>query len=146
MTSLLKSNVFFIGLAFSLCGCSTISPFSPNAYEQATSLKVEALTLMEKANQPYPDQKVSVEAVQMSVEKAYEYAKWRPKNQDSISQWEVIRDPSKNSLGGFLNRWKQKTTLDSEFIQEAKSLVSDGFDTVIHLESGKLVPSNGQKQ
>lgn len=129
-----------------LAGCSTIAPFSQKAYEQATSLKVEALATMDKAIEPFSSQKQGVEALKLNIEKAYEYAKGRPKNEETTRQWSIIKDPSRNSLGGFLKRWEDSQTLKEEFIQEAKGLVSDGFDTVIELESGKHKPTDGQKQ
>lgn len=129
-----------------LTGCSTIGPFSQKAYEQATSLKVEALATMDKASEPYAGQKQSIDTLKINVEKAYEYAKGRPLNEETTKQWAIIKDPSRNSLGGFLKRWEDKSTLDKNFIQEAKGVVSDGFDTVIELESGKRKPTEGQKQ
>lgn len=135
--------IIAIGL---LTGCSTISPFSQKAYEQATSLKVEALATMDKATDPFSSHQQAVEILKLNIEKAYEYAKGRPQNEDTTKQWAIIKDPSRNSLGGFLKRWEDKQTLTHAFIQEAKGLVSDGFDTVIELESGKHKTSDGQKQ
>jgi hypothetical protein len=129
-----------------LAGCSTIAPLSQKAYEQATSLKVEALATMDKAIEPFSHQKQEVEALKLNVEKAYEYAKGRPQNEETTRQWAIIKDPARNSLGGFLKRWEDSQTLTKEFIQEAKGLVSDGFDTVIELESGKRKPTDAQKQ
>jgi len=134
----------FIALAL-LASCSSISPFSQRAYEQATSLKAEALTTMDKATESFSSEKQTVEALKLNIEKAYEYAKGLPKNEDTANQWAIIKDPSRNSLGGFLKRWEDKQTLSKEFIQEAKRLVSDGFDTIIELESGKRKPAESQK-
>lgn len=133
-------------VAFSLLtGCSTISPYSLTAYEQSTSLKVEALATMDKASEPFTNHKQSIDALKINVEKAYEYAKGRPKNEETTKQWSIIKDPSRNSLGGFLKRWEKDSTLQHVFIQTAKGLVSDGFDTVIELESGKHKPGEMQK-
>jgi hypothetical protein len=127
-----------------LAGCTTIGPFNQKAYEIATSLKVDALTTMGKAAEPFANQQKEVEALKMNMEKAYEYAKGRPKNEISANQWAIIINPSRNSLGGFLKRWEEESTLNSGFIEEAKKLVSDGFDTVIELESGKRKISESQ--
>jgi hypothetical protein len=129
-----------------LTGCSTIGPFSPKAYEQATSLKVEALATMDKATEPFASKKPEIEALKINIDKSYEYSKGRPQNEETTRQWAIIKDPSRNSLGGFLKRWEDSKTLKKEYIQEAKNLVSDGFDAVIELESGKRKPSDGQKQ
>jgi hypothetical protein len=120
-----------------LAACSTIAPFSQAAYQQATSLKVEALSTMDKASEPYDKHKAVVEALIINLDKSYEYARGRPKNEDSSRQWKMITDPAGNSLGGFLSRWKEDSTLNPRFIEEAKMEVSDAFDAAIELESGK---------
>ncbi|MBA4358003.1 MAG: hypothetical protein C0405_09805 [Desulfovibrio sp.] len=127
-----------------LAGCASIAPYSQKAYEQATSLKVEALAVMDKAESPFAGQKAVVEALRLNLDKAYEYAKGRPKNEISTRQWAILKDPSRNSLGGFLKRWEEKQTLSEAFIAQAKDLVADGFDTVIGLESGKIKPADAQ--
>jgi len=62
-----KTLVWFPGLLplflyiFILNGCaSLISPFNQTAYEYATSLKVEALALMDKATEPYTNHQEEV--------------------------------------------------------------------------------------
>jgi hypothetical protein len=131
-------------VVLSLVGCNSISPFSPEAYKQDTSLKVEALNIMDKALEPYNQHQKDVEVIELEMEKAYEYSKGRPKNEETTRQWEIIKNPSRNSLGGFFKRWKGEKTLNSSFIQEAKGEVSDGFDQVIELESGKIKSSDAK--
>jgi hypothetical protein len=63
--------------------CTSISPFSPTAYQHATSLKVESLMLMDKATEPYASHEAEVEALKTKVDIAYEYANGRPKNEIS---------------------------------------------------------------
>lgn len=41
----------------------------------------------------------------------------------------------------FLKRWETDGTLSQMFITEMQMLVSDAFDTIIGLESGKIDPS-----
>ncbi len=140
-------TALLLAAAWALAGCqATISPFSQRAYEQATSLKVEALALMDKAVRPYAEQKAEIEALRLDIDKAYEYARGRPNNEVSANQWKILRDPERNSLGGFLRRWELRGTLPPAFIAEARGLVADGFDTIIELESGKRkadsVPGN----
>lgn len=146
-----KTSFWFFGLLSLflyisiLNGCaSLISPFNQTAYEYATSLKVEALALMDKATEPYSTHQEEINEFMMEVEKAYEYAKGRPKNEISSQQWERLKDPNKNLLGGFMKRWKEKETLKKTFIQGAKGIVSDAFDTIIGLESGKIKPSEAR--
>jgi hypothetical protein len=139
----------------SLGGCITVAPLSQTAYEQATSsqtayeqatsIKAEALVLMDKAATPYAEHQQEVSALLLRTEKAYEYAKGRPKNESSTRQWEIIKDPSHDLLGGFMKRWSQSSTLTPAFIGEAKAIVADAFDTVIGIESGKVKPTDVQR-
>ncbi|HEX9485660.1 MAG TPA: hypothetical protein VF976_01225 [Gemmatimonadales bacterium] len=121
------------------CG-PTISTFSLIAYEQATSLKVDALALMGRATEPYADHRADTESLSVRLAKAYEFAKGRPDNDISTEQWRILIDPGRNLLGGFLARWKKESRISTTFVTEAKGLVSDAFDTIIGLESGKLKP------
>ena len=77
----------------------------------------------------------------LKVEKAYEYAKGLPKNEISTRQWQVLKDPERHLLGGFIKRWKVDDTLGEGYIQEKKKQVSEAFDYIIGLESGKIKPS-----
>jgi len=129
-------------LAIALGACApSIAPFSSIAFEQATSLKVEALAVMTKAGEPFEKHANKVEVLKTNLEKAYEYAKNRPKNEYSTRQWEKLNDPESNLLGGFLKRWEQQSTLSRVFVDEAKRLVTDAFDEIIGLESGKRKPA-----
>ncbi len=125
--------VFFISFA-----CSYISPYSHFAYQQVTSLKVEALELMDKATDLYTNHETEINELKSKIEKAYEYDKGRPKNELSTKQWEILKDPDRNLLGGFMIRWEKETKLSTVFIKEAKGLVADAFDTISGLESGKI--------
>lgn len=124
-----------------LASCApSISQFSATAYEQATALKVEALSLMAKAIEPYAQHEADVSALTLRVAKAYEFAKGRPKNEISARQWAILADPTRNQLGGFLERWKRDSSLSPGFVAEMRGIVGDAFDTIIGLESGKLKP------
>jgi hypothetical protein len=118
--------------------CATISPFSPKAYENATSLKVEALAVMDLATEPYPDHSAEVHVLVIKVNQAYEYAKGMPKNEISTKQWEILKDPERHLLGGFLKKWEAESILLQGYIAEKKEQIGAAFDTIIGLESGKI--------
>src|SRR5213594_1993251 len=124
-------------LAPLLANCSShISQFSPVAYEQATSLKVDALFLMGKATEPYAKHQEEASALTLRVAKAYEFAKGRPKNEISAQQWAILADSSRGLLGEFLVKWKQDSTLSTTFVSEVRRQVAKAFDTIIGLGSG----------
>jgi len=127
----------FLIVAF-LVGCSTIAPFSETAYKKSTGIKASALALMDKAQEPYSDYSKKVEELMLEATKAYEYAKGRPKNEESTKQWAIMIDPKRNMLAGFFEKWKSERKLSRFFIDQAKGQISKGFDQISALESGKI--------
>lgn len=134
-----RRNYLWIQLcvAVVIVACSTITPFDQKAYDQSTAIKLEALSLMDKATDLYTSHIEDVTALRNNLSKAYEAAKLRSKNELSIKQWEIITDPKRNSIEGFLQFWEKKDKLSQEFINEAKIRISEHFDSVIQLEAAK---------
>jgi hypothetical protein len=124
---------FFI----SIIGCSSLSDFNQTAYNQAVSIKTDALNLIAKANENYSGHQSEIDSLKSNVEQAYLFSKTIPNNIETISQWEIIRDPNRSSLFGFLERWKNKDTLSDTFIAQAKPMIGFEFDMIINLENGK---------
>lgn len=121
-----------------LVGCPRhIAPYRPEAYDRATSLKVEALNLMDKATEPYAQHLAAAETLRLNLEKAYEDAKGIPQNEVATQMWEILKDPNRNLLGGFLKMWQKESVLKRPFIAEKKAQVGEAFDKIIALEIGK---------
>jgi hypothetical protein len=141
MKSKLTTLLSALTLSLVIWSCTSISVFSPEAYKQAVDLKVESLNLMSFATLPYQDFEEDVNVLQTELRKAYEFALGRPENELSAQQWEILINEDGNLLGGFLKRWETEGTLGEMFVTEMQMLVSDAFDTIIGLESGKIDPS-----
>ena len=122
---------------FLLAACSLIAPPDRAAYEHATNAKVDTLALMSKATRSYNEHEKDVEALVRQLDKAYEYDRGRQLNNITIAQWDILRDPNRDLVGGFLEKWKAKGTLSATFVAEKKKQVGDAFDQIIQLESGK---------
>lgn len=120
-----------------IAACRTISPYSAQAYEYAVTLKVESIELMGKATEPYEDHAGEVDDLTTRINVAYEHAKGRERNELATRQWEILKDPERRLLGGFLARWEEQGTMSAVFVEEAQGLVSDAFDTIIDLENGR---------
>jgi hypothetical protein len=134
----LASRSWLVLVLSILAACSNlIAVYSQTAYEQATSIKAESLVLMSKATEPYSQHAQEVAALMLNVDKAYEYAKGRPRNEISTEQWAKMKDPNSNLLGGFLKRWEEQGRLSSVFVKEAEAQIAKAFDQIIELESGK---------
>jgi hypothetical protein len=128
----LLSAMLFLG------ACKTISGYDQYAYAQGTALKVDALNIMDKATENFTSQQAGIDDINTRIEKAYEYEKHRPKNDITVKMWELLKNPDRNLFGGFLKRWKDKTTLSAAFINEAKVQVGEAFDMIVELESQKI--------
>lgn len=135
----------FLFVAIVVAGCApTISQFNESAYRQAVQLKVQSLALLDKAAEPYANHANKAETLRQDLHTAYEYAKGRPDNELSAGQWEIMIDPERNLMGGLLARWEEEGTLSPVFVQELRGVISDAFDTIIGLESGKIKPEEVQ--
>ncbi|MBC6492187.1 hypothetical protein ACFSQD_01650 [Flavihumibacter stibioxidans] len=135
----------YILLAAGLYSCALTAPYDQFVYKESTSLKVDALKLMDKAAKPFESQQEAVEKLNDQLDKLYEYELHRRKNGIRISMWNLLRDPEKNLLGGFLKRWKEKSTLGEPFIDEARIQIGKAFDQLAELESGKITPKELQQ-
>ena len=120
-----------------LFACSTIATFDQVAYDKATGAKAEALALMDKATDSYSAHVKEIEAVSLTIDKAYEYDRGRTLNAITVQQWQILRDPDRNLFGGFLRRWREKGSLRPDYIAEKKPDIAEAFDQITGLEIGK---------
>lgn len=140
-TPLQRVKYYFVILLL-LAACSNLSAFySQHAYQQAVTLKVESLRLMEHATKPYKKYAKQVSLLQKKLQIAYQYALGRPNNETTARMWKILISPDHNLLGGFLARWKEKGTLSKVFIKENKKIIAEAFNDIIELESGKIKPT-----
>jgi hypothetical protein len=120
-----------------LFACSTIATFDQVAYDKATGAKAEALALMDKATDSYSAHVKEIEAVSLTIDKAYEYDRGRALNTITVQLWQILRDPDRNLFGGFLRRWREKGSLRPDYIAEKKPDIAEAFDQITGLEIGK---------
>jgi hypothetical protein len=137
----LKTIAFIFGL-FAFVGCATISNFDQQAYIYTTSVKVDALNVMELATTDFAAHSKEVKELQTQLQKIYEYEKNRPKNEITLKQWDILLDPEGHLLGGYLKRWETQKTLSKTLVTEAKKLVDKAFDQIAGLESKKIKASD----
>jgi len=52
--------------------------------------------------------------------------------------WDLLLNTDGHLLGGFLKRWEDKSVLGVTFVNEEKKIISDAFDQIAGLESGKI--------
>lgn len=138
-------NAGLLFLLITLISCSTISLFDHHAYLQTTSIKVDALNLMDLATEDYSLHENTIKALQTDLQKIYEYEKNRPKNEITIQLWDKLLDKNGHLLGGFIERWKNENKLNEFYIVEAKKIIDKAFDQIAGLESKKIKASEISK-
>lgn len=118
--------------------CASISKFDQFAYVQTTSLKVDALELMDFAVDSFDKHADEVKKLNADLQKIYEYEKNRPKNDITIKMWEKLLDEDGHLLGSFLAKWKTEGPQGKVMITEAKKIIGPAFDQIAQLESKKI--------
>lgn len=138
--------LLFIVVPLFYSSCSPlISSYDQYAYIQTTSLKVDALNLMDMATEDYNTHEPDVKEVLMKLDKVYEYEKNRAKNDITIKMWDIMKNPDRNLLAGFIKRWKNEKKLGEVFVTEAKKQVGRAFDLVAELEGSKIKRKDGEE-
>ncbi|MBC7358832.1 MAG: hypothetical protein H5U10_09885 [Desulfacinum sp.] len=117
---------------------SAIAPYDHYAYVQATSLKVEALELLDLATEHYGDHLARIDQFRSRMKKAYEYVRSLPRNELTTRQYEILMDPEGHSIFGALRRWEQAGRLSPVFVRELRQEIARHFDQVIALEAAKI--------
>ncbi|MBR9847217.1 MAG: hypothetical protein GYB35_14460 [Algicola sp.] len=121
----------------SSCQSLKTAIFDQYSYQQAISVKVESLNLMDDASQPFSTFEVEVGDLMLELQKMVEYEKNKPDNEVSYAMWKVLADKDKNLLAGFFKRWKEDDQLSEAFTSEAKLQVAEALDLIIKYEAQK---------
>jgi len=135
-------SLLAIFLSIISCETTSIALYDETAYSQIISLKVDSLSLIEKATESYSLHEAEVNALQKELQFAYEYARGRPKNEITAEQIFLLINPEGYLLGGFFTRWESEGSLKRAFVENAKALIAEAFDQIIGLESGKIRPED----
>ena len=137
-------NCTIVALALLTLGaCTTTNPsvgkFNNKAYENATSIKARALALVDLSAEPYTKHEQTAVTLMTDVSAAREFSAGLPNNSISAAQWDAIRDPQRNLLGGYIGKWKARTGagMAEFFRKEVKTQLSRAFDYLICLEANK---------
>lgn len=123
---------------FLLFACSPlISPFSEVAYQNATDLKAHSLALVDQSTEPYSRHSADADQLLVDLSAAYEFVHGMKGNDLSAAQWQLMRDPGGNLMGGFVGFWQRKGSLSPAFRDEYHGQIADAFDYIICLEANK---------
>jgi hypothetical protein len=128
----------FVLILLMTSGCLTgISTFDQQAYTTTASLKVDALCLMDSAQDKYTNHINEVNALSKNLMKIYEYEKHRPKNEKTVEQWDLLLNKDGHLLGAFLSKWEKGVVMNPAYISSRKEQISTAFDLILGLEIHK---------
>jgi hypothetical protein len=137
-----KNSLRVVFAIITLCGCNLFTPaissFDHYSYVHTTSIKVDALNLIDMATDSFQLHEKEIKNIQSDIQKIKEYEKHRPKNDITIKLWEVLTDTNGNLLGKFVIRWQRERILKLVYVQEKRKQISLAFDQIAELESGKI--------
>lgn len=137
--TVIRKSLFVMAFVLVLSSCQSLKTaiFDQYSYQQAISIKVESLNLMDDGTQPYDVFEVEVEDMLLELQKMVEYEKNKPDNEVSYAMWKVLANKDKNLLAGFFKRWKDDGQLSEGFTNEAKLQISEALDLIIKYEAQK---------
>lgn len=132
-------RLMLVLITISAWSCApTISLYDQHAYQETTSVKVDALDLMSQATDEYQAHAKEVQQLESQIQKIYEYEKNRPKNEITVRMWEKLKDKNEQLLGGFLQKWKMEERIAAAVVEGAKKNVGLAFDQIAQLEIQKI--------
>ena len=125
---------------FLLVACAPlISPFSEVAYQNATDLKAHSLALVDQSADPFAQHAAEAEQLLVELSAAYEFVNGMKGNEISAGQWQLMRDPGNNLMGGFVGFWQRIGKLTPSSRDEFHSQIAEAFDYIICLEANKRI-------
>lgn len=139
MKTLKKTWLAWLLVPLFFIGCATISTFDQYAYTQTTSIKVDAMNVMDNATDSYANHTKEIADVKTEIQKMIEYEKHRPQNSITAKMWDVMMT-DKGLFGDFLVMWKDQDKVSKAFVTEAKIKIGENFDRIAELESKKIKP------
>jgi len=124
---------FIATFTISSCGSSLYDHFT---YTETIETKIQALSLMSKADDPFSSHENKAIDLKNQLEKMLTYERGKNKNEITTKMWEVLNNDNK-LIKSYLALWEQKGTLNPAFIQEAKSQIEQAFTILIQYEEKK---------
>jgi len=117
-------GLLLLGTASIMQSCNR---FDKVGLGNATNLATELTDLMSKATSKYTNHTAAVDKAKSSLSKAVSHANSRKNNKEITAAWQTLQD---ELVIPFLDRWKDKGTLDKDFVKEASAQVSKSLEAI----------------
>ncbi len=127
--------IFFFSLSLILTVHTGCSPkFDQFAYENVRKLQTELPKVMNLATKPYLQHEEHVAFAKKMLIDAESYTTTAKRNKDLTEAYRIL---SRDLVEPFFSRWKEKETLDREFIHQAVKQVTNSLDAIERAEKSK---------
>ena len=114
-------------LLLGVAGLQSCSTFDKVGLDNATNLSTTLTELMGKATSKYSSQSDAVQKVTSALDAAVKYAQGVKNNTEIAQSWKSLQS---EIVAPFFARWKEKGTLDKDFIKEATAQVTKSLEAI----------------
>ncbi len=101
--------------------------FDKIGLDNATNLATSLTELMGKATGKYTAHTDAIQQVSNAVSNAVKHAESRKRNLEIAEAWKTLQN---DLVAPFLARWKEKGSLDKDFVKEATTQVSKSLEAI----------------
>ena len=131
----IRKMSFIIGMmALVISSCASL--YDHYTYTETIATKIQTLSVMDQSDEAYTLHESEVIALQNQLQKMLAYEEGKAKNDITVRMWRVLNNEEK-LIGSYLTLWKEKGTLNTVFINEAKPQIEEAFDILIDYEEKK---------
>ena len=108
--------------------------FDQTAVDNVTNLRTLLTDLMGHATHSFASHSAEIKKVTDALDKAVAHANATKGNKAIADSWNTLKD---DLVTPFLARWKEKGSLDKDFVKEATTQVTKSLDAIKKAEMGK---------
>lgn len=101
--------------------------FDKIGLDNATNLATSLTELMGKATGKYTAHTDAIQQVSTALSNAVKHAESRKKNLEIAEAWKTLQN---DLVAPFLTRWKEKGSLDKDFVKEATTQVAKSLEAI----------------
>jgi hypothetical protein len=117
-------GLLLVGATASLQSCTK---FDKIGLDNATNLGTSLSELMGKATGKYTAHTDVIQQVSTTLSNAVKHAESRKKNLEIAEAWKTLQN---DLVAPFLARWKEKGSLDKDFVKEATAQVNKSLEAI----------------
>lgn len=130
----LRISIVIGFMSILITSCSSL--YDPITYAETIYVKNLTTSLMDKSNESFNSHTVEVSQLEAKLADRLKYEEAKKKNEVTTKMWKLLNNENK-LIRSYLKLWKEKDSVSSFFISEAKPQVEEAFNLLIDYEKRK---------